>query len=107
MSVAVQKPAEPDALALATFADAVHAVVPVAGTDQRQAVDAEREALVKPARAVLEQRGDLVGNGGLEEAVVLAHREPRAFQEGNHLIQDGGRQLTHNEPYFENAKRHP
>src|SRR5680860_759997 len=31
-----------------------------------------------------------VGNGRLEEAVVLSHREPRAFQEGNHLIQDGG-----------------
>ena len=34
----VEQPAEPDALALAQFADAVHAVVPVAGADQRQAV---------------------------------------------------------------------
>jgi len=50
----VQKPTEPDALAFAPVADAVHAVVPVAGSNQRKAVDAEREAVVKPARAVLE-----------------------------------------------------
>jgi hypothetical protein len=34
----IEEPAEPDALALALFADAVHAVVPVAGAHQRQAV---------------------------------------------------------------------
>jgi hypothetical protein len=51
-------------------------VVPVAGTDKRQAVDAER-GFVQTARAVLGQRGDFVGNGGLEEAVVLA-RSPRS-----------------------------
>ena len=42
---------------LPALADAVHAVVPVAGADQRQAVRAgQREALVEPAGAVLEQR---------------------------------------------------
>ena len=67
----VKQPAEPDALALAKFADAVHAVVPVAGADQRQSVRADLEAGIEPARAVLEQRADLVGDRRVEEAVVL------------------------------------
>ena len=58
----VQEPAEPDALALPQFADAVHAVVPVAGADQRQAVGAERQALIERAGAMLEQSGGLVGD---------------------------------------------
>jgi hypothetical protein len=41
----VQEEAQPDALALALHADPVHAVVPVAGTDQRQAVLAEAQAV--------------------------------------------------------------
>ena len=82
----MQKPAEPDALALAMFADPVHAVVPVAGADQRRAVGPKCEASVKSASAMLKQRGGLVGNGGLEEALVLTHRERRTFQERNHLI---------------------
>ena len=52
----VQEPAEPDALALALASDAVHAVVPVAGAHQRQAVAADGEAAVEGARAVLEER---------------------------------------------------
>ena len=68
------------------FMPSFQSPVPISGS----AVAAEREALVEPARAVLEQRGGFVGNGGLEEAVVLARREPRAFQERNHLVQDGG-----------------
>ena len=43
----VQEPAEPDALALALVADPVHAVVPVAGADQRQAVRADRQAAIE------------------------------------------------------------
>jgi hypothetical protein len=41
----VQEEPEPDALALAFDADAVHAVVPVAGAHQRQAVRAEAQAV--------------------------------------------------------------
>ena len=68
----VQEPAQPDALALARLADAVHAVVPVAGADQRQAVRAGGEAEVEAARAMLEQRRRLVGLVGLEVEIVLA-----------------------------------
>ena len=58
----VEKPAEPDAFAPAVFADAVHAVVPVAGADQRQAVAPTCQAGIEAAGAVLEQRADLVGD---------------------------------------------
>ena len=92
----VQEPTEPDTLALAAFADPIHAVVPVAGTDQRQAMDADREALVEPARAMLEQGGHLVGNGGLEEAVMLAGRKPRpSRKERSHRGRRGRRSSRH------------
>ncbi len=86
--VAQEQPAEPDALALAALADPVHAVVPVAGADQRQAMGAgQGEALVEAARAMLEQRRRLVGLVGLEEGVVLAGRERRAVEERHALVQ--------------------
>ena len=56
-----QEPAEPDALALALLADAVHAVVPVAAEDQRQAVGAGAlDGEVERARAVLVERRRLL-----------------------------------------------
>ena len=51
----VQEPAEPDAFAAAVFADAIHAVVPVAGADQRQAVLRPCTARLRAAAAVFEQ----------------------------------------------------
>ena len=38
----VKKPTQPNALALPARADAVHSVVPVAATDQRQAMWSDR-----------------------------------------------------------------
>ena len=52
----VQEPAEPDALAAACDADAIHAVVPIAGAEQRQAVRADRQTRIERAHAMLEQR---------------------------------------------------
>src|SRR5207245_6903784 len=52
----VEEPAEPDALAFASRADSVHAVVPIPRADQRQAVFADGKTLVEPARAVLDER---------------------------------------------------
>ena len=50
---AVQEPPQPDALALALLADAVHPVVPVAGADQRQAVGADARGCSRsPPRSV-------------------------------------------------------
>ncbi len=52
----MQEPAQPHALAAAVFTDAVHAVVPVAGADERQAVLAHVERAFESAAAMLEQR---------------------------------------------------
>ena len=52
----VQEPAQPDALAPALVTHPVHAVVPVARPDERQAVGADREAPVERRRTVVEQR---------------------------------------------------
>ncbi len=49
----VQEKRQPDALALAMDADVVHAVVPVAGAHQRQAVRAETQPVHDGAAAVL------------------------------------------------------
>lgn len=50
-----QQPAEPDALSCAAGTDAVHAVVPVAGTDQRQArLTGQSQTLVQASCTVLE-----------------------------------------------------
>ena len=55
----VQHPAKPDAFALAACADTVHAVVPVAAADQRQAVAADRQAGVQGPGAMLVEAGSL------------------------------------------------
>ena len=59
----VQEEAQPDAFALALIAHQVHAVVPVAGADQRQAVLAEAQAVPDGAHAVLVQAGRLRRSG--------------------------------------------
>src|SRR3989304_6156196 len=49
----IQEKTQPDALALAVHAYNVHAVVPVTGADERQAVHAERETAQDGAHTVL------------------------------------------------------
>src|ERR1019366_4042054 len=66
-----------------------HAIVPVAGSHQRQSVCADHEAGIKGTRAVLEQATDLIRDGRLKEAVVLSRLQMLAFQKRNHLIQHG------------------
>src|SRR5690606_16577171 len=48
-----QKPAEPDALALPFRADTVHAVVPVAGTDERQAARTDGACALQCAHTMI------------------------------------------------------
>ena len=78
----VQQPAKPDALAPAAFADAVHAVVPIAAADQRKAMVADRQARVQRTGTMLVEAGGLVRDGRLEEAVALAWLQRLARQEG-------------------------
>ena len=84
----VQEPAQPDALAPALVADPVHAVVPVARADQRQAVGADREAPVERARAVLEQRRRVRRAPRLEVGVRLVRPQGRPVEERDHLVED-------------------
>ena len=51
----VQEEGQPHAFTLAVLADLVHAIVPVAGTDQRQAPFAEAQAVLDGAHAMLVQ----------------------------------------------------
>ena len=57
----IQEESQPDAFALAVLAHQVHAVVPVAGADERQAVLAEAEAPQNGPHAVFVQAGCFVG----------------------------------------------
>ena len=58
----VQKEAEPDALSVTGSADPVHAVVPVAAANQRQAVGAGRQAFVDGTQTMLEHRSLFAGD---------------------------------------------
>ena len=62
----VEEEPEPDALALAVLADQVHAVIPVAAADQRQAVSPEAQAVVQSAKAVV------AGYGFMARAIARA-----------------------------------
>ena len=84
----MQEPAEPDALALALGADPVHAVVPVARAEERERVDADREARIERARAVLEEGRLVVGDHRLEERLVLALPQRRAVEERDPFVED-------------------
>ena len=77
----VEEPSEPDALALACLADAIHAVVPVAGFEQRNSVDSNRKALVQSKCAMFEDGAALFGDRGLKKRFNLARVELRPVEE--------------------------
>ena len=86
-----QEEAEPDALALPTFADAVHAVVPVAGGDQRQAARAEQvQAALQRAHAMLIQA--LVQHRACRQIVIrlLIGVDRAAFDIRHRLVEHTG-----------------
>ena len=80
-----EKPAQPDAFAPALVTDAVHAVVPIAGSDQGEAVAAHVEAPVQGPPAVFVQRRSLFRLRGLEVGLLLALLQGRPF-EPRHLF---------------------
>jgi hypothetical protein len=84
-----QEPAEPHALAAALQAEAVHAVVPVAAADQRQAVGAAGVAAVERAQAVVEQRAVAVAGAVVVEALDLVLGEGGRAQVGDAFVEDG------------------
>jgi hypothetical protein len=51
----IKEPTEPDAFTTPCLTDPIHAIVPVARTDQRQAMRTGLEAAIEGAGAMLEQ----------------------------------------------------
>ena len=84
----MEEPAQPDAFAAARLADAVHAVVPVAGAHQGQAVHAGLEAEIEAPRAMLVQRRRLIGLAWLEVEIVLARLEGGTVEERHLFVED-------------------
>ena len=83
----VQEPAEPDALSAAVVPDAIHAVVPIAGSHQREPMQADGEASVEGGRAVLEQRDRAWCRFGLEVVVGLVGPQDGPFEVRHHLVE--------------------
>ena len=85
-----QEEGQPDAFAFAVPAHQIHAVVPVTGPDERQAVLAESESSVDGADTVLVQAGHFVGPLGQIVVGVVLCVDRAAFQEVNRFIQHAG-----------------
>lgn len=68
----VQEPRYPDALAAALGADTIHAIVPVAGTDQQQLMRPDVHTALKGARTVFEQCCRLASSARQEKVVGFA-----------------------------------
>src|SRR5207245_9030704 len=83
-----EHPAYPGALAAALGADSIHSIVPVASADQRQAVGADRQAPVERTGAVLEERGALGRDRGLEVRFEAVVRQHRALDEWDLLVEN-------------------
>ena len=78
---------EPRALAAAGLAHAIHAVVPVAAAEERQAVRADRDAAIDRADAVLEDGPRLARH--VRQGIDLVHvgRQRRRLEERHRLVE--------------------
>ena len=76
------------------MADAVHAVVPVAGADERQAVRAGGDAFLDGAAAVLEERAVFADDRRQVVSLVLALGQRRRRQERRLLVEDPASPVT-------------
>ena len=81
----IQEPSEPDAFALALFADAVHAVVPVARPDEWKPMPPQRQACIERQRAMFEQRRASLERSSAERNVRLACFELGALEKRNQI----------------------
>ena len=72
------------------MADAVHAVVPVAGAHQRQSVRADTQAAVDRARRMFVDRGGFAADGGRVVGVFGTFGDGGAFDERHGLSQQAG-----------------
>ena len=74
---------------MALMSNAVHAVVPVAGADERQTMRADGQAALDGADAVLVESPALARHRGLTVGLRLAGRERGRFQEGHRHVEHG------------------
>ena len=80
-----EKPAEPDAFSLSLDADAIHGVVPVAGTDERDAVRTEGYA-ANGAQTVIEQRRGVPRGNRLAVKVLASGGDFYILKVSNSLV---------------------
>ena len=83
----MKEEAKPRAFASPFRPDAVHAVVPIAAADEREAVGSDGEALVDRPNAVFEERPVLGRHARLAVGLVRVWREQRRFQKRHALVQ--------------------
>ncbi len=83
----VQEEPQPDAFTLAVDADQVHAVVPVAGTHQRQAVHAESQPVQDRPHAVLVQARRFRRTPGQVVVRLLLGTERAVIEEVRSLVE--------------------
>ena len=83
----VEKEAEPDTLALPLSAHSIHAIVPVARADQRQAVRADDERSVDRAQAMLVDVATLPRRRRLQIGFVLARLEQTGAEKFGLLVE--------------------
>ena len=86
----IQEKSQPDAFAFAVFAHHVHAVVPVTGADERQAVLATSEAPQDGSHTVFVQTGRFFRPAGQIVIRVLLRVDRAAFEEVDGFIQHPG-----------------
>ena len=82
-----REPGEPYALPPAQTADSIHPVVPVARTDERQAVDTARESALERSLAVFEEGARSIGKFEDGVTIVVLPGERTPLQERHGLIQ--------------------
>ena len=82
-----QEPAQPHAFAAALMTDAIHAVVPIARSDERQPVGANGQSALDGADAVLVKGAALPRHLGLAIILELAGCQGRCFEERQPLIE--------------------
>ena len=86
----VEEEAQPHALTASLGANQVHAVVPVSGPDERQAVAAEPQAPRHRAYAVVVETGPVIGHAGQVVVRILVGVERPAFDEVNLFLEHAG-----------------
>ena len=86
----VEEESQPDAFAASMFADEIHAVVPIAAADEREAVGAEFEAVIDGAHAVLVERGGFSGVAWKIVVGFLLGFDRASFEEGDAFVEHAG-----------------